>query len=85
MNRGRPRRRLRLRRRRKGETFSKVLDASDVVDLANVVDASDIVSAADGAAVAEVVGHMGCCVVEAVGSLAVLIALLTVPAYLLMR
>lgn len=80
MNRGTARRRLRLRRKRKGETFAKVLDAPDVVEVADAVGDSDIVDAGD---VAEVVGHLGCCVVEAVGSLAVLLALLTVPAYLL--
>ena len=39
----------------------------------------------DAVTVPEVVGHMGCCVVEAVGSVAVLVALITVPAYLLTR
>ena len=73
------RRRLRLRRKRKGETFSKALDAPDAVD---VVDA---VGGVDGTIVTEVVGRLGCCVVEAVGSMAVLIALLTVPAYLMLR
>ena len=64
----RSRRRLRLRRKRKGEsTVSKVSDG---------VDAGDAV---------EVVGEFGCCLVEAVGSAAVLAALLTVPAYLLLR
>ena len=84
MSRERPRR-LRVRRKRKGETFSKILDAPDVVDVASGVDLPDAVDAADGAAVAEVVGHLGCCVVEAVGAMAVVAALLTVPAYLLMR
>jgi hypothetical protein len=79
------RRRLRLRRKRKGETFAKILDVPDVVDVAGALDVSDIVNAADGAAVAEVVGHMGCCVVEAVGSLAVVFALLLVPAFLLLH
>jgi hypothetical protein len=91
VNRGSARRRLRLRRKRKGEIFSKILDVPDVVDLVDVaggVDVSGIVDAVDGGAVAdvaEVVGHMGCCVVEAVGAMAVLLALLTVPAYLLMN
>ena len=79
------RRRLRLRRKRKGETFSKAFDAPDILDVANGVDAPDLLNAVDSAAVTEVVGHMGCCVVEAVGSMAVLVALLTVPAYLLIR
>ena len=90
------RRRLRLRRKRKGETFgSRVADAVDIVGNANAYvplgDAAEAVGNAVGdldvdlGDAAEVVGHMGCCVVEAVGSLAVLIALLTVPAYLLMH
>jgi hypothetical protein len=62
---GRPRRRLRIRRRRKDETF--VSKAADYVD--------------DGAV--EVVGHVGCCLVEAVGSVAILAAL-AIPAYLLL-
>jgi hypothetical protein len=74
----RSRRRLRLRRRRKGETFSKVLDTPDVVEVA------DAVAGVEAGDVVEVVGHMGCCVVEAVGGLAVLLALLTVPVYLLL-
>ena len=75
----RPRRRLRLRRKRKGESFG-----SSAVDVAP--DAGQIVvDVVDAATAPEVVGHMGCCVVEAVGSVAVLAALLTAPAYLLMR
>jgi hypothetical protein len=68
-----------------------MLDAPDVFDMADVasgIDVSGMTDAVDGAAVAdvaEVVGHLGCCVVEAVGSLAVLLALLAVPAHLLMR
>jgi hypothetical protein len=73
VSRGRPRRRLRVRRRRKGESFaSKAKDAA--ADAAEVVELP-----------AEVVGHLGCCVFEAVGSMAVLVALLSVPAYLLLR
>jgi hypothetical protein len=53
----------------------------DVVEVGNAVGDLDV----DLGDAAEVVGHMGCCVVEAVGSMAVLLALLTVPAYLLMR
>ena len=64
MNRGTARRRLRLRRKRKGE--SRAADA--------VEGASD-----------EVVLEVGCCLVEAVASASVLAALLTVPAYLLLR
>jgi hypothetical protein len=76
-----PRRRLRLRRKRKGESFSKAFDAPDVVDVADAADGLNV----DVGDVTEVVGHMGCCVVEAVGSMAVLLALLTVPAYFLMH
>ncbi len=74
------RRRLRLRRKRKGETFASKL--SETGDVAKPARSARGLDAGDAA---EVVGHMGCCVVEAVGSLAVLLALLTVPAYLLMR
>jgi hypothetical protein len=76
------RRRLRLRRKRKGETFgSRLSDVGDIKASGSArrfdpVDAGDAV---------EIVGHMGCCVVEAVGSMAVLLALLTVPAYFLIR
>ena len=63
----RPRRRLRLRRKRKDESF--VSKASDRVDAGDAV---------------EVVGEFGCCLVEAVGSAAILLALLSVPAYLLL-
>lgn len=77
------RRRLRLRRKRKGETFaSKLSDSGDVAKPAHSARGFDPVDAGDAV---EVVGHMGCCVVEAVGSLAVLAALLTVPAYLMLR
>ncbi|HEX6376287.1 MAG TPA: hypothetical protein VFZ91_11270 [Allosphingosinicella sp.] len=83
MNRGSARRRLRLRRRRKGETFaSKLSDLGDVKDPVRSSRSFDPRDVANGA---EVVGHMGCCVVEAIGSAAVLVALLTVPAYLLTR
>jgi hypothetical protein len=74
------RRRLRLRRKRKGEIFASKL--SETGEIAKPSRTSSGFGAGDAA---EVVGHMGCCVVEAVGSLAVLLALLTVPAYLLMR
>ena len=83
---GSSRRRLRLRRKRKDESFrSKLSDsgpAGNSSPSARRFDASD---AGDAAEVVEVVGHMGCCVVEAIGSAAVLVALLTVPAFLLMR
>ena len=76
------RRRLRLRRKRKGETFaSKLSDVGDARGSARSTHRFDPIDAGDAA---EVVGHLGCCVVEAVGSMAVLLALLTVPAYLLM-
>ncbi|HEU0100666.1 MAG TPA: hypothetical protein VFQ67_18045 [Allosphingosinicella sp.] len=82
MTRGSARRRLRLRRKRKGETFgSRLADNVDLVEVGNVAGDLDV----DIGAATEVVGHMGCCVVEAVGSMAVLLALLTVPAYLLTR
>ena len=77
------RRRLRLRRKRKGETFaSKLSDVGDVKRSDRSTRRFDPLDAVDGA---EVVGHMGCCVVEAIGSAAVLVALLTVPAFLLIR
>jgi hypothetical protein len=80
------RRRLRLRRKRKGETFaSKLLDVGNVADVADVVDAANSFGPLDAADAVEVVGHMGCCVVEAVGTLAVVLALLMVPAFLLLR
>ena len=60
---GRSKRRLRLRRKRKGE------NAADAVETAGN----------------EVVLEAGCCLVEAVGSATFLAALLTVPAYLLLR
>lgn len=74
------RRRLRLRRKRKGEIFASKL--SDVGDVAKPARSTRGLDAGDAV---EVVGHMGCCVVEAVGSLAVLLALLTVPAYFMLR
>ena len=76
------RRRLRLRRKRKDETFtSKLSDGGDVKRSDRSTHRFDPLDAAESA---EVVGHMGCCVVEAIGSAAVLLALLTVPAYLLL-
>ncbi len=68
MSRKGPRRRLRIRRKRKGESF-----------------AAEVLEATGNAASHQVVGEFGGCVVEAIGSAAVLIALLTVPAYLLIR
>jgi hypothetical protein len=77
------RRRLRLRRKRKGETFAaKLSDAGKVEKSGGPARRFDPIDAGDAV---EVVGHMGCCVVEAIGSAAVLVALLTVPAYLLIR
>ena len=58
------RRRLRIRRKRKGERLAE--------------------SVADGVA-NQVVAEAGGCVVEAVGSAVALAALLTVPAYFLLR
>lgn len=78
------RRRLRLRRKRKDETFgSKLSDPGDVVEARNLGRGGDPWRNEELAT--EVVGHVGCCVVEAVGSMAVLAALLTVPAHLLIR
>jgi hypothetical protein len=76
------RRRLRLRRKRKGETF-----ASKLSDVGNVQPPPRSQGSFDPTdpLVVEVVGRMGCCVVEAIGSAAVLLALFTVPAYLLMN
>ena len=70
MSRGRPRRRLRIRRKRKGKSI-----------------ASQFAEGAGNAAgdkVVEVVGEYGCLVVESVISASIL-ALLVIPAYLLMR
>jgi hypothetical protein len=58
------RRRLRVRRKRKGESPS-----------ANAAEAGG----------EEVILETGCCLVEAVAGASMLAALLTVPAYLLMR
>jgi hypothetical protein len=76
----RSRRRLRVRRKRKDESFgSRLLDSVDAVEVGGM-------AAEAGAYYApQVVGRLGCCVVEAIGSAAVLAALLTVPAYLLIR
>ena len=76
----RSRRRLRARRKRKDESFgSKLLDSVDAVEVAGM-------AAEAGAEFApRVVGRLGCCVVEAIGSAAALVALLTVPAFLLMH
>jgi hypothetical protein len=82
VNRGSGRRRLRLRRKRKGETFASKL--SDVGDVRSPASSARNFDPTDPFVV-EVVGRMGCCVVEAIGSAAVLVALLTVPAYLMMR
>ena len=68
MTRKGPRRRLRIRRKRKGESF-----------------ASEALEATGNAVSHQVVGEFGGCVVEAIGGAAVLLALLAVPAYLLMR
>jgi hypothetical protein len=64
------RRRLRLRLKRKDETFgSKVSDALDSLDVLHPVEKVNVL------------GHAGCLVVETVVSASVL-ALLIVPAYL---
>ena len=76
------RRRLRLRRKRKGETFASKLSDVGEVDAPGSSRSRHSLGAADAV---DVVGHLGCCVVEAVGSLAVMAALLTVPAYLMLR
>jgi hypothetical protein len=74
-----PRRRLRVRRKRKGETFgSKVKDAA-------LEGADEIILHVGAGSEAQVIGHLGGCVIEAIGSAAVLVALLTVPGYLLIR
>ena len=62
-----PRRRLRVRRKRKGEDIAKEV----------LVSAGDVVGD-------RVIGEFCGCVFEAVVSSAVLLALLTVPAYLLL-
>jgi hypothetical protein len=67
VRRRRPRRRLRIRRKRKGEEFLK-----------------GALEGAGDAAANHVIGEFGGCVVEAIGSAAVLLALLTVPAYLML-
>ena len=61
MSRDAPKRRLRIRRKRRG-----------------------VAGEPAGQAGGEAVFQLGCCVVEAVGSLAVLIGLLFVPTYLLL-
>jgi len=81
VNRGTARRRLRLRRKRKGEVFASRLSdrsnaAAKVRDSGRGADVGDVV---------EVVGEAGGCVLEAVVSASVLLALLSVPAYLLLR
>ena len=74
------RRRLRLRRKRKDESFGSRLS-----------DSGDVARASDGAGsvatevAAEVVFRSGCCLLEVVLSASVLVALLTVPAYLLLH
>jgi hypothetical protein len=76
---GSGRRRLRLRRKRKDGSLSDVLGPRKAADVA------DDSKSFGREAAEEVVFETGCCVVEAIGSAAVLLALLTVPAYLLMR
>jgi hypothetical protein len=71
---------LRLRRKRKGEGSStKDLIGPGRADVST--DSKSFVREAGE----EVVLEAGCCVVEAIGSAAVLVALLAVPAYLLIR
>jgi hypothetical protein len=75
------RRRLRLRRKRKDESFgSRLSDPGQISNRDGSAPSFDI-NAGDAV---EIVGHLGCCVVEALGSAAVLLALLSVPAYLLL-
>jgi hypothetical protein len=73
------RRRLRFRRKRKIKSI-----ASELRDGA-VNAAGDAAIEATANRSVEVVGEFGGCVVETVGSAAVLVALLTVPALLLIR
>lgn len=73
------RRRLRLRRKRKGESFGSKL--SDTGNVAKPADGSGWVAEEIAA---EVVFRSGCCLLEAVVSASVLAALLTVPAYFLL-
>ena len=47
--------------------------------------AGDVADEVGTAAGPEVVGEFGCCVVEAVGSVSILVGLLLVPTYLLLR
>ena len=76
MSRGAPKRRYRLRRRRRRDNPAREA-VKEGADLAVECFADD---AADG----EVVGSFGCCVVEAVGSVSILIGLVFVPAYLML-
>ncbi len=83
---GSSRRRLRLRRKRKDESFrSKLSDSAPAEKSSRSARRFDASDAGDAAEVVEVVGHMGCCVVEAIGTAAALVALLMVPAFVLMR
>jgi hypothetical protein len=66
LSRGGTKRRLRIRRKRKGENSA----ADTAADLAH-------------AAGPEVVAEFGCCLVEAVGGVSILIGLLFVPYYFL--
>jgi hypothetical protein len=75
----RPRRRLRVRRKRRIKRL-----ASEFRDGA-VNAAGNAATEATAENSVEVVGEFGGCVVEAVGGAAVLVALLTVPAILLIR
>ena len=91
MIRGSALRRLRVRRERKGETLLKALEAPVDVETRRSAGSSpstghsrafDPMPSTEGV---EIVANLGCCVVEAIGSAAALLALLTVPAYLLIR
>ena len=75
----RPRRRLRVRRKRRDQSV-----ASEVRDTAVEVGGEAAINSVAKNSV-EVVGEFGGCVVEAVGGAAVLVALLTVPAIFLIR
>jgi hypothetical protein len=81
---GSGRRRLRLRRKRKDESFASPF--STVRQPAKAErDSSSAVADIAAEVGEEVVFRMGCCLVEAIGGAVVLAAFLTVPAYLLIR
>lgn len=79
----RPRRRLRIRRKRKGESFGS--KSSDVLDPRNAADVADDSSSFGRDVAEEVVFQTGYCLFEAVLTAIALFALLSVPAYLLLH